>query len=168
MKKFLKNGRVLLILSILFISTIAVGKVSIRGHLDIWIENSNSKSKYKKGVGNIDDEKFLERAFVINYRGYSFLRDNYGNKFLLRVIFDSAGNVVREDLFETKKFTVNCLGIRGNDSFCFTISPQGRPALWDRYRSRYLYYGEFIDVTIRNPYRYRNTDEDFFGDLFEF
>ena len=171
MRKMLKNlrGNLLLLLLCLVFTNIALGKVNISGNFNLWIGNSNSKSKPTKSVGNMDDRSFEERAFIVNDRGYSFLRDQYGNKFLLRVIFDSAGNVVREDLFETKKFTVNCLGIRGDDSFCFTISPQGRPALWDRYRSRYLYYGDFVNVHIRNPYRYgSNDDEDFFGNIFQF
>lgn len=171
MRKMLKNlrGNLLLLLLCLVFTNIALGKVNISGNFNLWIGNSNSKSKPTKSVGNMDDRSFEERAFIVNDRGYSFLRDQYGNKFLLRVIFDSAGNVVREDLFKTKKFTVNCLGIRGDDSFCFTISPQGRPALWDRYRSIYLYYGDFVNVHIRNPYRYgSNDDEDFFGDIFQF
>lgn len=174
MKKMLKNlrGNFLLLLFCLVFTNIALAKVHISGNFQVWFDSRTSNNYNKRSqtyVGNMDDESFEEKAFVINKVGYSFLRDYYGNKFLLRVRFDSRGNVIQEDIFETKKFTVNCLGIRGNNSFCFTISPQGRPALWDRYRSRYLSYGEFVNVTIRNPYRYRNNDdEDFFGNLFEF
>ena len=173
MKRMLKNlrGNLLLLLLSLVFTNIAIAKVNISGNVQIWFNTSKSSNnnKTKRSVGNMDDRSFEERAFVINNVGYSFLRDYYGNKFLLRVRFDSRGNVIQEDIFETKKFTVNCLGIRGNDSFCFTISPQGRPALWDRYRSIYLYYGDFVNVYIRNPYKYRsNDDEDFFGDIFQF
>lgn len=172
MKKMLKNLRVKLSLLwlCLFLSSISVAKVRIRGDFDIWIGNSNSRSKPTKSVGNMDDHQFIEKPFVINNKGYVFLKDNYNNKLLLRVVFDTRGRVIREDLYYTQKFTENCIGVQGNDSFCFTITSNGFPAVWDRFDSRYLYYGKFINnVRINNPYKSRDYyEQDFFGDLFQF
>ena len=171
MSKMLKNLRLkllLLLLSLVFTS-ISTAKVNISGNIQIWFNTSKSSNnnKTKKYIGNMDDRSFEERAFVINNRGYSFLRDQYGNKFLVRVVFDSKGNVVQEDLYETERFTVNCLGIRGDDSFCFTINQNGVPAIWDRYESKYIYEGRFLNnIRINNPFKTKYND--YFSPLFEF
>ena len=169
MRKLFKNSRILFIISFLLISSISVAKVRITGTFDIWIGgNSNSKSKPKptKSVGNIDDSQFLEKPFVINNKGYSFLMDRYGNKLLLRVAFDSRGNVIQEDIYETYRFTENCLAVKGQDKFCFTITADGYPSIWNRYQSKYSYYGRFINnVKINNPF---NTRYDNYDDIFEF
>jgi hypothetical protein len=171
MKKLFKNSRVLLVLGLLLISSISLAKTHISGSINIWFESSNqsSNNKSKRYVGNIDDRSFEERAFVINNTGYSLLRDYYGNKLLLRVRFDSKARVISEELFETHRFTNNCIAIKGRDDFCFTISKEGYPAIWDRDEAKYIYYGRFVDVKINNPYKYRNYyDDDYFEDIFKF
>ena len=165
MKKLFKNSRILFIISFLLISSISVSKVHIKGNLDIWIGNS-SKSKPTKSVGNMDDNKFIEKPFLINNRGYVFLYDQYDNKLLLRVIFDRTGNVIREDLYQTYRFTQNCISVKGDDNYCFTITSDGYPAIWNRYQSKYSYYGRFINnVKIHNPF---NTRYENYDDIFEF
>lgn len=157
--------RGLLIVMFLLISAISLAEVKISGNFDIWIGNS-SRSKPTKSVGNMDDNRFLERPFVINNKGYSFLMDGYGNKLLLRVAFDSRGNVIQEDIYETYRFTENCLAVKGQDKFCFTINADGYPAIWNRYQSKYSYYGRFINnVKINNPF---NTRYDNYDNIFEF
>lgn len=171
MSKMLKNLRVkllLLLLSLVFTS-ISTAKVNISGNVQIWFNTSKSSNNYKtkRSVGNMDDRSFEERAFIINGRGYSFLRDNNGNKLLLQVIFDSRGNVIGQYLYETKKFTVNCLSIQDNDSVCFTIKANGVPAIWDRYESEYIYEGRFLNnIRINNPFKTKYND--YFSPLFEF
>ena len=171
MKKLFSLRKVLILC--LLIATIGMAKVDISGNINVWFDTSrhsnNQNTKQKKAVGNMDDQRFIEKAFIINNKGYSFLLDNYGNKLLLKVIFNSDGEVIQEYLYETTRFTNNCLGIKDNDSFCFTITKDGLPSIWDRYRSRYLYYGKFVNVRIQNPYKRKYYDEDnFFNDLFEF
>ncbi len=169
MNKLFNLRKGLLILIFLLISAISLSKMQISGNINIWIENS-SRSKSTKSVGNMDDNRFLEKGFVINNKGYAFLSDRYNNKYLLRVIFDRRGNVIREDLFQTQKFTVNCVGIKNDDSFCFTIKPNGVPAIWDRYESTYVFSGKFVDIKIQNPFKskYYYDDKDYFDPLFEF
>lgn len=171
MKKLFSLRKVLILC--LLMSTIGMAKVDISGNINVWFDTSrhsnNKNSKVKKSVGNMDDYQFLQKAFIINGKGYSFLMDNAGNKLLLRVIFDNRGNVIKEDLFYTQRFTENCIGVQGNDSFCFTITKDGLPSIWDRYRSKYLYYGQFVDVHIQNPYNPEQDDYDnFFDSLFKF
>lgn len=172
MKKLFKNSRILLVLGLLLISSISLAKTHISGSINIWFESSNqsSNNKSKRYVGNIDDRSFEERAFVINNTGYSLLRDYYGNKLLLRVRFDSKARVISEELFETHRFTNNCIAIKGRDDFCFTISKEGYPAIWDRDEAKYIYYGKFLNnVRINNPFRNRYYDNDsYFNSLFEF
>ena len=146
--------RVFFVLGFLLIPAISLAKVNISGNVNIWFDTtSQTNNKSKRSVGNMDDRSFLEKAFIINGRGYSFLRDNNGNKLLLQVLFDSRGNVIGEYLYETQRFTVNCIGIRGDDSFCFTNTKDGIPSIWDRYNSRYVYFGTFVNVRIHNPYK---------------
>lgn len=170
MNKVLKNLRISLVLGLLLISSISLAKVRIRGDFDIWIGNSNSRSKDRKGVGNIDDKEFEEKPFIINGIGYAFLKNNQGDKLLLKVIFDKYGNIIREDLFYTYRFTVNCLSVYGDNSKCLTLTDTGVPAVWDRLNSKYIYYGKFLNnVRINNPYKRKGYyEEDFFGDLFQF
>lgn len=165
--------RGLLILMFLLISAVSFAKVRVTGNVTVWFDTTSrtSNNKPKRYVGNMNDRSFEERAFVINNRGYSFLRDNNGNKLLLRVIFDTNGYVLREDLFETYKFTQNCLSVKGDDNYCFTITSDGYPSIWDRYQSKYIYYGKFLNnVRINNPFNSRNyyDDKDYFDPLFEF
>ncbi len=166
--------RGLLILMFLLITSNSLAKVNISGsaNINIWFDttSNNKKSKVRKYVGNIDDKEFLEKPFIINGKGYALLNDQYNNKYLLRVIFDRRGNVIHEDLFETQKFTVNCLGIKGDDSFCITIKSNGIPAIWDRYESTYIFSGRFVDSYINNPFKSRNyyDDQNYFDSLFEF
>ena len=169
MKKLFRKCRILFILPLFLISSIGVAKVSITGTFDIWIGgNSNSKSKPKptKSVGNIDDREFEERAFIIKRKGYSFLRDSNGNKLLLQVEFNSRGEVIQETLYYTNRFTNNCIGVKGDNSFCFTITKDGIPSIWDRYNSRYVYFGTFINVRINNPYKDSIRYDD--DNIFEF
>lgn len=169
MKKLFKECRILLVLGLLLISCTSLAKVRIRGDFDIWIGNSNSRSKDRKGVGNMDDRQFIEKPFIVNNKGYAFMYDNYNNKLLLRVTFNSKGEVVNENLYYTQKFTDNCIAVQGDDSFCFTIKSNGFPAIWDRYNSRYIYEGRFVNIRINNPYKRRDYyEQDFFGDIFEF
>jgi len=144
--------RVFFVLGFLLIPAISLAEVKISGSFDIWIGNS-SRSKPTKSVGNIDDNRFLEKPFVINNKGYSFLRDSYGNKLLLQVEFNSRGEVIQETLYYTNRFTNNCIGVKGDNSFCFTITKDGIPSIWDRYNSKYVYFGTFVNVRIRNPYK---------------
>lgn len=165
MRKLFKNSRILFIISFLLISSISVSKVHIKGNLDIWIGNS-SRSKPTKSVGNMDDNRFLEKPFLINNKGYAFLNDSYGNKYLLRVIFDSRGNLIQEDIYETYRYTENCLAVKGQDKFCFTITSDGYPAIWNRYQSRYSYYGKFLNnIKINNPFNTRY--DNYFDDIFD-
>lgn len=144
--------RVFFVLGFLLIPAISLAEVKISGSFDIWIGNS-SRSKPTKSVGNIDDNRFLEKPFVINNKGYSFLRDSYGNKLLLQVEFNSRGEVIQETLYYTNRFTNNCIGVKGDNSFCFTITKDGIPSIWDKYNSKYVYFGTFVNVRIRNPYK---------------
>ena len=144
--------RVFFVLGFLLIPAISLAEVKISGSFDIWIGNS-SRSKPTKSVGNIDDNRFLEKPFVVNNKGYSFLRDSYGNKLLLQVEFNSRGEVIQETLYYTNRFTNNCIGVKGDNSFCFTITKDGIPSIWDRYNSKYVYFGTFVNVRIRNPYK---------------
>lgn len=144
--------RVFFVLGFLLIPAISLAEVKISGSFDIWIGNS-SRSKPTKSVGNIDDNRFLEKPFVINNKGYSFLRDSYGNKLLLQVEFNLRGEVIQETLYYTNRFTNNCIGVKGDNSFCFTITKDGIPSIWDRYNSKYVYFGTFVNVRIRNPYK---------------
>lgn len=165
--------RGLLILMFLLISTISLAKVRVTGNLNVWFDSSrtsnNKNSKVKKHVGNIDDTEFEEKAFIINGNGYAFLRNNEGDKLLLKVSFNKYGNVIREELFYTYKFTINCIAVYGDNSQCITLTNAGVPAVWDRFRSKYTHYGRFVDVKINNPYRYgSNDDNNYFDSLFEF
>ena len=144
--------RVFFVLGFLLIPAISLAEVKISGSFDIWIGNS-SRSKPTKSVGNIDDNRFLEKPFVINNKGYSFLRDSYGNKLLLQVEFNSRGEVIQETLYYTNRFTNNCIGVKGDNSFCFTITKDGITSIWDRYNSKFVYFGTFVNVRIRNPYK---------------
>ena len=171
MKKMFKKFRGLVVLSFLLISTFSFSKMRISGNLNIWFDstshNSNNKTyKAKKYVGNMDDREFEERAFIIKRKGYSFLSDSYGNKLLLQVEFNSSGEVIQETLYYTNRFTNNCIGVKGDNSFCFTITKDGIPSIWDRYNSRYVYFGTFVNVRINNPYKDSIRYDD--DNIFEF
>ena len=171
-KSFILRG--LLILMFLLISTISLAKVRVTGNLNVWFDSSrtsnNKNSKIKKHVGNIDDTEFEEKAFIINGNGYAFLRNNEGDKLLLKVSFNKYGNVIREELFYTYKFTINCIAVYGDNSQCITLTNTGVPAVWDRFKSKYTHYGKFVDVKINNPFKSINyyDDQSYFNSLFEF
>lgn len=170
MKKKFKNSRNILLVLLFLITSIGFSKVNVSGNINIWFDTTNRTNdtrKAKRHVGNMDDREFEEKAFMINHKGYSFLRDNYGNKLLLQVIFGSRGEVVQENLYYTKRYTNNCIGVKSDDSVCFTIKSNGLPSIWDRYESKYIFEGHFVNVKINNPYfqkKYYSDSED----LFEF
>ena len=166
MKKMLNFRKVVILFVFVFVSlSFSKTKVKIDGNINIWIENS-SRSKPTKSVGNMDDNQFIEKPFLINNRGYVFLNDQYDNKLLLRVIFDRAGNVIREDLYQTYRFTQNCISVKGDDNYCFTITSDGYPSIWDRYKSKYIYSGKFLNnVKINNPFKRRY--DTYFDDIFD-
>ena len=175
MNKLFDLRKGLLILIFLLISAISLAKVRISGNLNVWFDTTSQTSNSKKGkvknVGNIDDKQFEEKPFVINGTGYAFLRNNEGDKLLLKVNFDNNGNVINEQLFYTYRFTINCISVYGDDSKCITLTDAGLPAVWDRFQSKYIYYGKFINgIKIRNPFKTRNyyDNNSYFDPLFEF
>lgn len=176
MNKLFNLRKGLLILIFLLINAISLAKVRITGNLNVWFDttsqtSNNYNKRAKKNVGNIDDKQFEEKAFVINGTGYALLRNNEGDKLLLKVTLDNNGNVINEQLFYTYRFTINCIAVYGDNSQCITITDTGLPAVWDRFKSRYLYYGKFLNgVKIRNPFKTNNyyDNQSYFDSLFEF
>lgn len=172
-KSFILRGFV--VLCFLLITSISLAKIHVTGNVNIWFDTSRTSnkrnSKIKQNVGNIDDTKFEEKPFIINGTGYALLRNNEGDKLLLKVNFDNNGNVINEQLFYTYRFTINCISVYGDDSKCITITDTGLPAVWDRFKSKYIYYGKFLNgVKIRNPFKTNNyyDNNNYFDSLFEF
>lgn len=114
----------------------------------IWDDNS----KYSN-VGDITDNYYNLKPFILNGKGYAVLR-NRGNIYILQVSFinGNLNNVDREVIYNAKVFSSNCLAIDGDSNYCLTITPKGYPALWDRNRGRIKYTGQWVRNNYNNYY----------------
>ena len=177
-KKFtLKGSTILMILILTILSTnIALSKVKVNidGSVNINFgknrsssnnnNNENSiiiwddNSKYSN-VGDITDNYYNLKPFILNGKGYAVLR-NRGNIYILQVSFinGNLNNVDREVIYNAKVFSSNCLAIDGDSKYCLTITSKGQPALWDRELGRIKYTGRWL----KNNYGYDYYDNNYY------
>ena len=113
-------------------------------------ENENDGYSY---VGDITDNQYLMKPFVLNGKGYSVL-SNRGTLYLLQAEFYNSdpSRVKNERIFNTNTYSSNCLAIAGDNRYCLTINVEGSPALWDRQQGRIKYVGKWLQNN--NSYNY--------------
>ena len=120
----------------------------------IWDDNS----KYSN-VGDITDNYYNLKPFILNGKGYAVIRDR-GNIYILQVSFinGNLNKVEREVIYNAKVFSSNCLAIDGDSKYCLTITSKGQPALWDRELGRIEYTGRWL----KNNYGYDYYDNNYY------
>lgn len=173
-KKFTLKGSILLL--VLFISTLSFTKVRVNvdGTININFGKNRSSSnndnsiviwdddnpKYST-VGDITDNYYNLKPFILNGKGYAVIRDR-GNIYILQVSFinGNLNKVDREVIYNAKVFSSNCIAIDGDSNYCLTITPKGYPALWDRNRGQLKYVGRWIKNSNYRDYDYYNNSSN--------
>ena len=179
-KKFTLKGSILLL--VLFFSTLSFTKVRVnvdgtvninfgRGKSSSNTNQDNSiiiwddNSKYSN-VGDITDNYYNMKPFILNGKGYAVIRDR-GNIYILQAEFYNSdpNRVKKEQLFNTTTYSSNCLAIAGDSNYCLTITKYGDPALWDRNRGQLKYTGRWVknQYSNNNYYDYyQNSNQSWF------
>ena len=165
-KSFNYRKSVVLLFLMFFMLGFSKSKVTIDGNINVRISNSsnnrNSNNKKTSSVGNIDDSGYLYKPFIINNKLYMIVIDNFKNKYIVKTDFlnnNPSNAIYSEYAYLLNKHSNNCLSIEGDDNYCFTITYNGKPALYNRVESRYVFEGYFT-----NSYhnKYDKTPNDFY------
>ena len=155
MKKLFNYRKLLVLLLFVFAFNYTFSKtnVNIDGNINIRIgkNSSNRNSTYykkQKAVGNIDDDGYLYKKFVINKILYFIAIDEFKNKYIIKTVFwnnNPSSGIYYQEAYSLNRHSNNCLSIEDDEDYCFTINYDGRPALYNRVEARYWYYGYFVD-----------------------
>ena len=158
MKSMFNFRKVVILFLLVFVSlSFSKTKVNIDGNINIRIRNDSKSINYgnkkSSSIGNVDDEGYLYRPFIINNKMYILIKDQYNYKYVIQTIFwnnNISSSIYSENAYKLNRHSNNCLSLDGDDNYCFTITAKGYPALYNRMESRYEYIGYFIKQYNKN------------------